>query len=98
MITANTSFRCKKASSHYKEWLQRRKRDAPAPVEDNFTTLRLPIRNRLHTARLQMGGSSNGNTASFPPINFGNFTSPTAQQGRSGSEKMPPLGFARIWW
>jgi len=41
-----------------------------------------------------MGGSSNGNTAGLPPINFGILTSPTAQsqQGRSRSDKRPPLG------
>jgi len=87
----------KKANSHYEERLQRRKRDAPAPVDDDFTTLRLPIRNRLRTARLPAitnGGSSNGNTARLPPITYGNLTSPTApsQQGHSGSEKMPALG------
>ena len=85
----------KKASSHYEERLQRRKREAPAPVEDNFTTLRLPVRNRLRTARLPAitnGGSSYGNTAGLPPIDLGNFTSPTAQQQRSGSDKTPPLG------
>ena len=86
----------KNASSHYEDQLRRRKRDAPAPVEDNFTTLRLPVRSRLRTARLPAitnGGSSNGNTAGLPPINFGILTSPT-QQGRSGSQTMPPLGSA----
>ena len=55
-------------------------------------TARLPgITNGL--PGITNGGSSNGDTARLPPINFGNFTSPTAQsqQGRSGSEKMPPL-------
>ena len=84
----------KNASSHYEERLQKRKRDAPAPVEDNFTTLRLPVRNRLRTARLPAITNGGSNTAGLPPINFGILTYPTAQsqQGRSGSGPMPPIG------
>ena len=54
----------------------------------------LPLSAYPYLPAITNGGSSNGNTAGLPPINFGILTSPTAQsqQGRSRSDKRPPLG------